>query len=67
MELTHTLPESSIKRVAEPKYVSNKWSGSPTGSAHPSLTKGTAYKEPRMSPDSREVYFFTSSSLKKNL
>ena len=41
-EPTGSLPESSSKSVAEPKYVPIKWSGTPTGSAHPSL-KGRSW------------------------
>ena len=43
-EHTGSLPESSSKSVAEPKYVPIKWSGTPTGAAHPSLAKGTGHK-----------------------
>ena len=48
-EPTGSLPESSSKSVAEPKYVPIKWSGTPTGSAHPSL-KGTGHKGSKNPP-----------------
>ena len=44
MEPTGSMPESSSKNVAEPKYVPIKWSGTPTGAVHPSLAKGAGHK-----------------------